>query len=120
MDNVITIKVPDLIGSSLCISAEDGQKIFDKIEPLLKNGKQITISFKNITMLISLFLNVSIGQLYGTFSEEDIRAQVKVEGLSSDDLELLKSVVDNAKKYYTNPKGYDDAWLDEEEDENEQ
>lgn len=119
MDDQITIKVADLIGSPLCISAEDGQKVFDKAEPLLKQGKPVTISFDRVTMLVSLFLNVAVGQLYGSFSEEDIRSLVKVEGLSGDDMELLKRVVDNAKKYYANPSGYDAAWRDE-EDEDEQ
>lgn len=104
MNDQIKIKVAYLIGSPLCISAEDGQKVFGKVEQLVKNGKQVTISFENVTMLISLFLNVAIGQLYGSFSEESIRAQLKVEGLSSDDMELLKLVVDNAKRYYSNKK----------------
>ncbi|TWI73967.1 uncharacterized protein DUF4325 [Desulfobotulus alkaliphilus] len=113
MGDQIKIKVADLIGSPLCISAEDGQKVFDKIEQLLRAGKQVSISFENVSMLISLFLNVAIGQLYGSFSEDEIRTQLKVEGLSSDDMELLKHVVDNAKKYYSNKKSYDDAWLEE-------
>ena len=119
MTTRILIKVADIIGSPLCISADDGQKIFDKIEPLLKNGERLTISFDRVNMLISLFLNAAIGQLYGSFSEEEVRNLVEVEGLSEEDLELVKRVVDNAKKYYANPKGYDEAW-DAEEDEDEQ
>jgi hypothetical protein len=113
MNNRITIRVGDLIGSQLCISAEDGQKVFDKVLPLLKDGKPVTISFDHVSMVISLFLNVAIGQLYGSFSEDEVRALIKVEGLSGDDMELLKRVVDNAKKYYSNPKGYDAAWQEE-------
>ena len=117
MNDQVKIKVADLIGSPLCISAEDGQKVFDKVEQLVKDRQQVTISFENVIILISLFLNVAIGQLYGSFSEEDIRAHLKVEGLCSDDMELLKSVVDNAKKYYSNKKSYDDAWLEEDNNE---
>lgn len=120
MDDRIKIKVPDLIGSPLCISAEDGQKVFEKVEPLLKKGKPVTISFDCVTMLISLFLNVAIGQLYGSFSEEDVRSLIQVEGLSRDDMELLKRVVDNAKKYYSNPRNYDAAWQKDEGDGDEQ
>lgn len=119
MNSRITIRVVDLIGSQLCISAEDGQKVFEKVLPLLKSGKPLTISFDHVSMVISLFLNVAIGQLYGSFNEDQVRALVKVEGLSGDDMELLKRVVDNAKKYYLNPKGYDAAWQ-EEGDEDEQ
>ncbi len=119
MDKPITIKVAHLIGSPLCISAEDGQKVFDKVEALLKGGNTVIISFDRVNMLISLFLNVAIGQLYGSFSEDEIRSKLQVVGLSGDDMELLKRVVDNAKKYYANPKQYDDAWQ-EEGDEDEQ
>lgn len=113
MDKSIIIKVADLIGSPLCISAEDGQKVFDKVEGFLKDGRNVIISFDRVTMLISLFLNVAIGQLYGSFSEEEIRTKLRVEGLSGDDMELLKRVVDNAKRYYANPQQYDAAWQDE-------
>lgn len=113
MGDRITIKVVDIIGSPLCISAEDGHKVFEKVEPLLKRGNSVTISFKHVTMLVSLFLNVAIGQLYGSLSEEEIRSKLQVEGLSGEDMELLKRVVDNAKRYYANPKQYDEAWQEE-------
>lgn len=119
MDKRITIKVADLIGSPLCIAAEDGQKVFEKVKELLKGGKPVTVSFDRVNMLISLFLNVAIGQLYGSFREDDIRTKLQVEGLSGDDMELLKRVVDNAKRYYATPKQYDAAWQGE-EDEDEQ
>lgn len=113
MSEQIRLKITDLIGSKICISGEDGQKVFEKAEKLLRDGKCILISFDNVEMLISLFLNVAIGQLYGVFPEEVIRNQVKVEGLVDDDMELLKRVVDNAKKYYANKKDYDQAWSEE-------
>lgn len=119
MDKQITIKVAELIGSPLCISAEDGQKVYDKVEGLLKDGRKVIISFDRVSLLISLFLNVAIGQLYGSFSEDEIRSKLQVEGLSGDDMELLKRVVDNAKRYYANPQQYDAAWK-EEGDEDEQ
>ena len=113
MHNQIKIRVAPFIGSPLCISAEDGQKVFSKVKPLVEDGKEVVISFENVEMLISLFLNVSIGQLYGHFSEEDIRAKLSVEGLLPDDMMLLKHVVDNAKKYYANRASYDAAWQEE-------
>ncbi|MBK5247300.1 MAG: STAS-like domain-containing protein [Peptostreptococcaceae bacterium] len=117
MSDQIKIKVSELIGNQICISADDGQKVYNKIEQLVREGKQVTVSFANVTMLVSLFLNVAIGQLYGSFDEQHIRNQLKVEGLAPDDMELLKRVVDNAKKYYPNKKAYDAAWKKESEDE---
>ena len=50
MNNQIKLKVTDLIGSPLCISTEDGQKVFSKIEYFMKDGKQVTVSFENVTL----------------------------------------------------------------------
>jgi len=102
MNDQIKIKVSDLVGGPLCISVEDGQKVFEKVERLFKEGKQVIISFKNVTLVIGLFLNIAIGQLYGVFTEKEIRTKLKVKDLSQDDMVLLKHVVDNAKKYFAN------------------
>lgn len=117
MKEQITVNVADIIGSPQAISAEDGQKVFEKIVPLLKEGKQVNISFEQITSIISLFLNVAVGQLYSVFKEEDLKSGLQVSGLADDDLEMLKRVVDNAKRYYANPQSFDQAWQAEVEDE---
>lgn len=109
------IKVSDLIGSRLCISSEDGERVFEKIKDLISNDENVVVSFENVDMLISLFLNVAIGQLYGALSENLIRERLEVEGLCDDDKELLKRVVENAKRYYSNKSSYDEAWLEEED-----
>lgn len=116
MDKQNRIKVSSLIGSQLCISAEDGQRLFDKIKYFIENRQTVAVSFEGVSMVISLFLNVSIGQLYGFFSEGAIREHLKVEGLCDDDIILLKQVVSNAKKYYANRKSYDEAWSEQEDD----
>jgi len=114
--NTVKLKVFEFIGSPLCISADDGQKIFEKIQSLLKAGNCVVISFEHITMMVSLFFNVAIGQLYSAFSEEEIRAKMSVEGLADDDMELLKKVVENAKKYYAHSEEYNLAFMVEEDD----
>ncbi len=110
MPDKIKINVADIIGSPLCISADDGQKIFEKIVPLVEGKKAFIISFERISTIISLFLNVAIGQLYGRFSEDEINASMAIEGLAPDDMEILERVKDNAKKYYANKDAYDRVW----------
>lgn len=104
MQNKIKIEVADLIGSSQCLFEKDGQKIFDEIERGIKEGKQVTVSFEDVTLLIAFFLNVAIGQLYNFFDEDTIRTHLKVEGLPPEDMGMLKHVVDNAKIYFQNKK----------------
>ena len=117
MRDKATIRVTDIIGSSLCISAEDGQKIFEKLEPLLEHGTEVTVSFERITTMISLFLNAAVGQLYRVFDEKQINDLVRFEGLADDDREMLRRVADNAKRYYADPRRFDHAWEMEGSDE---
>jgi hypothetical protein len=110
MNSEILIRVSDIVGSPICVSEEDGQIIHDKIAPLIRDNKSLVISFAGVTTLISAFLNVAIGQLYGEFPEEQIRELLTVRDLEPEDLDLLKQVNDNAKNYFRNKPAYDQAW----------
>ena len=107
MSEEIRISIFEVVGSPLCVASGDGQKVYDRLEAALKANRIVALSFYNVTTLTSAFLNAAIGQLYGTFSEAQIRAQLKVEDMEQDDLALLKRVVDNAKLYFKDRKRFD-------------
>jgi len=113
----VRLKAAEILGNDLCISSEDGQTLFEATASLISEGKQVIVSFEGVSMLISLFLNAAIGQLYGQFTENQVRSHLLVEGLAPDDMELIRGVVENAKKYYSRPKEYDKAWAVEGDDE---
>ena len=114
MNKEVVVRVVDVIGTSLAVSSDDGQKVFDKVAPLLKQGQKVRLSFENIETVISAFLNAAIGQLYGEFQEDQIRESFGVpRDMSPEDLALLKRVVDNAKLYFKNRKEFDQAWKEE-------
>ncbi|MCZ7667862.1 MAG: STAS-like domain-containing protein [Chloroflexi bacterium] len=69
----------------------------------------MTLSFHNVTTMTSAFLNTAIGQLYGVFSEEQMRGWLKVQDMQPDDLALLKRVVDTAKLYFKDPQTFEHA-----------
>jgi len=106
MNNPITIRVFEVVGSGLCVASDDGQKVHDQIAIALREGQKVDISFHNVESLTSAFLNTAIGQLYGDFSEDQIRASISVKDMSSDDLNLLKRVVDTAKLYFKDPERF--------------
>jgi hypothetical protein len=115
----IIVRAFDVIGSSLGVSSDDGQKVHDKIAPLLREGRKVSLSFDRIETIISAFLNAAIGQLYGELPEEKIRELFNVRDMAQEDLALLKRVVDNAKLYFANRKEFDQAWKEETGSENE-
>lgn len=115
MNPSINISAKNLIGS-LCVSADDGQKLHDDIAKYIRNERKIIVSFKGVDTLISAFLNAAIGQLYGEFPESLIQERLTVEGMEPEDFELLTRVVNNAKVYFENRRSFDTAWKTEADD----
>lgn len=106
--NPMTISVFNLVGDGFCVEAKDGDAVFNAISKVLTEDKAVEISFQNVEMLTSAFLNTAIGQLYKDFSEEKIRALVKVVNIEKADSALLRRVIETAKLYYKNS-----SWLEE-------
>lgn len=107
-EDAILIRVYQIVGGEVCVAADDGQKVYEQIVSVLQKGKKVQLSFQNVKILTSAFLNTAIGQLYGKFSEEQIKAGLlPPRDMDKDDLALLKRVVDRAKEYFKNPQRYD-------------
>ena len=106
MNNISELSVYEIVGSPLCVASSDGQKVHDRLSTALKEGQNVTLSFRNVAILTSAFLNTAIGQLYGTFSEEQIRTLLKVRDMEQDDIALLRRVVDTAKLYFHDPSRF--------------
>jgi STAS-like domain of unknown function (DUF4325) len=109
MTQNLVLSLYEIVGSSLCVASDDGQKVYNRLNAALKEGQNVTLSFRNITTLTSAFLNSAIGQLYGSFTEEQIRSLLKVQDIQKDDLGLLKRVVETAKQYFKDPRKFDQA-----------
>lgn len=103
MENT-TINIVNTVGDSFCVEAEDGQKVFELIKKALSENRSVTLSFLNVEMLTTAFLNTAVGQLYRDFSEEFIKGSLKVENLTNSGAVSLKRVVDTAKLYYKDPE----------------
>jgi len=113
MQKELTISIFEVISSPLCVASSDGQKVYDRLAAALREGHSTILSFHNVSTLTSAFLNAAIGQLYGHFSEEQIRASLKVADMEPDDLALLKRVVETAKQYFKDPQKFNQAVCEE-------
>jgi len=103
MENT-TINIVNTVGDSFCVEAEDGQKVFELIKKALSEKRSVRLSFLNVEMLTTAFLNTAVGQLYRDFSEEFIKESLSVENLTNSGAVSLKRVVDTAKLYYKDPE----------------
>lgn len=109
MSTEIVLSAFEIVGSPLCVASDDGQKVHDRIAAALRESVRVTVSFRNVTSLTSAFLNAAIGQLYDSFSEDEIRATLKVKDLEPEDRALLKRVVETAKAYFKDPARFKQA-----------
>ena len=109
----LSISIFEVVGSPLCVASGDGQKVFNRLSTVLNQGQSVCISFHNVSTLTPSFLNVAVGQLYGDFDEEHIRKHLTVTDIKPDDIELLKRVVDSAKRYFQNPEIHEQAFNEE-------
>lgn len=112
MSQNLTLWVIEIVGSPLCVASDDGQKVHDRIAAALKENREVVVSFLNVRSVTSAFLNAAIGQLYGPFNQERIRARLKVQDMQREDLALLKRVVETAKEYFKDPKRFNEAVRD--------
>lgn len=97
------LEIKNFIGTR-CITAEDGQKIFDAIHPSLSKGEQVILDFESVTIFASPFFNFAIGQLLKDLNPDMLNKLLKVENLLPEGNLVLRRVIKNAWEYYTKPQ----------------
>ena len=109
----VTVSISQVVGGGICVAASDGHKVHDVIRNNILEGNRVRISFENVTRITTAFLNAAIGQLYGEFTEDEIRKHL-APPINADGSQLnrLKLVVDRAKQYFKNPIGARRVFLD--------
>jgi len=120
MAEVVKLKIFDIVGGPVWVSTEDGQKVFEKITTAFQANRTVDLSFANRENLITAFLNAAIGQLYGgAYQESFLKEHLVFSDIADDDRAMLERAIENAKRYFANPQGYDQAWqgvVDEDEE----
>lgn len=99
-----TINIVNVIGDVYGVEAEDGQKVFDLIKKSFSKKHKVIVSFKNVEILTTAFLNTAIGQLYKEYTEDFVKENLSVADISDSGKVSLKRVVDTAKRYYKDPE----------------
>ena len=104
MKPTVGIEIPEAVGSRVCVAADDGELLFEKIATAIEDGSKVRLSFKNVDTVTSAFLNTAIGQLFGSFSGEQIASLLEFSEVDEEDLFLLKRVLERARAYFSEPE----------------
>lgn len=111
-----TIVIHNVINGGTAVSVTDGDKVFKKLQVQLAQEKVVELSFENIELLTTSFLNSAIGQLYKHFNSDFLNSHLKVSHLAKDDLRLLRKVIERAKSYFADQKSFENSVRESSED----
>ena len=117
MSESIIIRVADLVGGPRAVDAADGEKVFEKVLPVIQSGRKVQLSFDGITMVITAFLNAAVGKLYGVLPESRVDEMIEVKDILPPFQSSLEKSIEWSKAYYRDPERMRKAIMEEMGDE---
>ncbi|MEA5618476.1 STAS-like domain-containing protein [Cronbergia sp. UHCC 0137] len=92
-----------LVGKN-CITVFDGQKLYDLIHPELQANQSVELDFAGVEIFAAPFFNFAFGQLLRDIQPKNIKHLLKVSNINSLGSQILKLVIENSKRYYSDPE----------------
>jgi hypothetical protein len=105
----MVLVIKDIIKGDTAVSTDDGDVVYKEIVAILELGKPVELDFSGINIMTTAFLNAAIGQLYSAFNSEQLNSLLKLVNVAADDRILFKKVIERAKEYFQNKKGFEDS-----------
>jgi hypothetical protein len=107
--NPKTLILKDIIGIDTAVSTDDGEKVFQAIDLLLKLDTIVELDFSGITIMTTAFLNAAIGQLYSTYIGDQLNKNLILKNVTPENKGRLLQVVERAKEYFSNKKKFENT-----------
>lgn len=82
------------------IIKEDGQKVYDAIHPVIREGGSVTLDFGGVSQFASPFFNFAIGQLLKDLTVDELKARLHIIHLTQDGMAVVSRVIENASQYH--------------------
>lgn len=93
------VAVLDMVGP-ICVDPEDAPRLREAIRSAMAASPGVVeVDFSGVTHVTSMFLNLSIGRLYGEFP--DIESRLRAVGLHDEAVKVLDLVKRNARRFYS-------------------
>lgn len=99
----MNVNVQQLVGA-VCMTYEDGANLHDTYRPAFDRGETVTLDFADTRIFVSQFFNAAVGQLLKDYGIDEVRHRLLFTNLPSAAHAPLKRSVENAERYYRDPK----------------
>jgi len=102
------VNIKQIIGSDSALTPSSGELIYAVLEKEIASEVVVKLDFSGIEIITSAFLNSAVGRLYSKYSSTQLNKLLFVTNISTDDLELLKKVIERAKDYFSDQKSFNE------------
>jgi hypothetical protein len=109
----VAIRVADYTDGPFAVSVADGERLRERVAPLLRAGTPVVLFFTGIEVLIGAFVRAALGPLCADFPVGQIEDLLNLRDITSDGRCAVERAMRNARAYYANPAAYDAAWAEE-------
>jgi hypothetical protein len=99
----MNLNIQQLVGP-VCMTSEDGEKLYAAYRPAFEKGETVELDFAGTRIFVSQFFNASVGQLLKDYDISEVQQRLKILNLPAAAIPLLKGSVENAQRYYRDPK----------------
>lgn len=100
-NDVIKLKVKEIINTKNAFDNINGDRVFDKIAEVTKdNSNTVVLDFDGIELVNTAFLNNAIGRLFNKEDYNIEKNRVLISNMDDTKKELLKETISNAVKKY--------------------
>lgn len=96
------LNIYELFGEN-CMSQQAGQQLYEKIHPALQTGQPVELDFAGVKRFLSVFFNFAIGQLLKDIDPDALDRLLTVSNLTPVGQQTYDGVLENAKRYYSDP-----------------
>lgn len=99
MNNTINIK--DFLNTSMAVSTDRAELIFKECQSIIKKEESLVLNFEDTKLVITAFLNIAIGKLYGLGLDNDfLDKNITYVNTTPSIDKMIKDVIENSKKFY--------------------
>jgi hypothetical protein len=103
------LKITDTIQRDVAVSSDDGDILYKIIDESIESGVVVELDFSDVTIMTTAFLNSAIGQLYSKYTSDQLNYSLKLVNVAEEDRILFKKVIERAKEYFSDRKGFEDS-----------
>ena len=100
MSKIGIINVYDLT-SDMAVEYGIGNALYNLITKSLEANEKVIVDFSGVNVVLSSFLNASIGNLFRSLNRKEYTEKIEVVGLPEFSDKILERVVTNAEKKYS-------------------